>query len=363
MKNFLLFSKVALLVLFFFANANSFAGELDNVYSATVPVNSHDQASREKAIEQAFQRVISRVTMTLPDASSLSENNSPYSLALTSLNAEQFVASYSYATEKGDGENALSLKVQFDGHSLSRSLLSSNIPMVGESRPSLLVLATVSSNDGSNIISEHWGKNYLLAFNDAASRYGVPVTFPTMDLADMQVLTPEVILQSNAGKDDLMPLVSRYHPQGLLVGKVNILSSGEWYADWSLSFGESEYHWSLSAANQVKMSGQIMQKVAQTYRSLFAIKNKNEQVLVLEVVDIERLGQYANMLHYLKKLDMVSAVDTESLNNNSVDMRVSVIGDPQGLIDVLNINKKFQPVDSDVTGTAPTVVYQWRENV
>lgn len=375
--------------------------QAEYLYTVSVPVKNHQQALLKPAIDNAFQKVVNRVTMTVPltGASSNFFNDVQARsqqidfIKFAHLDAQQFVASYSYQQEASspnslsdlninqmqndlsEEKSGLVLKVQFDGHSLNQALISQNIPIVGENRPSVLMLVNVSDiNDAAssadsssganslNMVSEHWGLEHLQTFADAASVYGIPLVFPTMDLADMQVLTPDIVWQSNNNIESLRPLLKRYNPHAILVGRVNVLSNGEWFADWQLSFGEAQYQWSFSAANSQEMAEQLMQKLSVVYKSLFAISDESEQVISLEIIDVADLSEFANVIHYLRSLDIVSSATTEYIDASEVKLNVSVMGDPQGLIDVLNLNGKLQQVDSDFSGELPTIVYQWREN-
>lgn len=343
-----------------FINSYAFASESESLYSVVLPIKGHQQSLRDQAIDNAFEQVVGRITMS-GDIGDQAGTQPDY-VELAKLEANQFVTSYSYQEQKTSQDRGLYLKVQFDGPSLNQALLSNNIPIVGENRPSMFMLLAVHDaySQENNIMSEHWKEDTMQVFKDVANQYGLNFVFPAMDLTDMQAIDYETIWEGDA--DELRPMVDRYSSKVILLGKANILSNGEWYANWQLSFGETEYHWALSAANEQEMAKLLMQKIAGVYKLLFAIQDKNQQVLTLELINIADLSEFANVMHYLRKLDMISSVIPESISTEQVKLNVSVMGDPQGLIDILNLNNRLVQVDSDVTGEVPMIVYQWREH-
>lgn len=341
-------------------NSYAFASGSESLYSVVLPIESHQEPLRDQAIENAFQQVIGRITMT-GDAGDQVGTQPDY-VELAKLEANQFVTSYSYQEQKASQDKSLYLKVQFDGPSINQALLLNNIPIVGENRPSMFMLLAIhdAQSQESNIMSEHWKEDTMQVFMDVANQYGLNFIFPAMDLTDMQTINYETVWEGDA--DELRSMVDRYSSKVILLGKANILSNGEWYANWQVSFGEAEYHWSLSTANEQEMAKLLMQNIAGVYKLLFAIQDKNQQVLTLEIVNIADLAEFANLMRYLRKLDMISSVTPESISTEQVKLNISVMGDPQGLIDILNLNNQLVQVDSDVTGEVPMIMYQWREH-
>ena len=213
---------VPFLVLVFFnaAPAVAIGAEAENLYEAEVLVTGQGSEERVEPLKSALAEVVVKVT---------GERNAvdDPQLAPMFARADEFVEQYLYQPlpeETLDGlEDSLAplfthvMQVRFDPKAINRTLREAGLPVWSRVRPLTLAWVAVQEEGRKRYIigvdtSSEWRK----PITDSATRRGIPLLLPALDLEDQQNVSFADVwadFQTN-----LFDASRRYQADALLVG-------------------------------------------------------------------------------------------------------------------------------------------------
>ena len=264
-------------------------------------------------------------------------------------NAAVFVQSYTYVTREDNGQQALFLQIKFDPQSIER-LMGQTIAQV-DKQSAVLIWLAIRSN-GNTIVTEESG-DFTAALKAASTEANLNILLPSMDLQDVNKLTAEDICAQNI---DLAKAASeRYGTQTIAVGCITKTSAEGWDSQWSLQSKDNRFNWGFSSTNTNDIFADAMHHIAQS------IGNSNgaapPKVIVLRVTGISDLGQYAEVVKYLRQISPSSNVALISINANEVKLSVTGQQGQQALLVALNAQNKLTADSARLEGV--DLNYHW----
>ena len=141
----------------------------------------------------------------------------------------------------------------------------------------------------------------------AARQRGVPIVFPLMDLEDQSRARFTDIW---GGFFDNVLLASEgYHPQAILIGRLNRSASGGWSSRWQLQVGGRPAAWTDSRNDLALLSQQGIDTAADMLASQFAVSSGGDgssTSVTIEVSGVNSLADYARVNAYLEALTSVA---------------------------------------------------------
>lgn len=302
----------------------------------TIPVSSQTKVDRNEAEIQAFKQLLSVLTMR--DDLKQYQNLSP----------DQFLESYHYEQTSTD----LLLHLRFDQTGLIEALQEHGISVVRGNRPSLLVLVAIQEAKDGWVVGEPTDSVYRQGLQEQARHKGLTLFFPLMDLDDVSTLSFSSVW--NAPPERLWTTVQRYHPQGVLVGKVNVMNDAALHSSWTLDLRNQRYDWDIVAPNPAEMITMLMANLCNVYQDVFALHTEQEQQSIrLHVEGVQDLATLNAVITALKEVEGVSDAKIYSVSSHFATFDVTVLGNRQALVDALALNAHFKPMDDNQR-------YEWR---
>lgn len=314
------------------------AAEVTGLFEAEVAVNSQLQQERQAAIDSGLVSVLVKVT-----------GNSEIALSpgVPELlkRSPQLVQQYRYQVEQlpnPDGTQPLEqmwLWLRYDEAAIVQALQELGIPTWARTRPGTLVWLAV----------ERGGRRYLVDEQDAqlrsalkreASRRGVPLVLPLMDLEDQSNIKVSDVWGNF--QDNIAAASGRYAADAILVGRLRALDSKgtRWDARWSYSQGGLVYNWGQSGALQAVIANGI-DGVADTLASKFVLNSNVQQgeVQVL-VTGVRTVEDYARSDAFLRNFDPVTEVQATQVWPDKVLFTVMLHGDRNLLKQLIHLSDK-----------------------
>ncbi len=132
----------------------------------------------------------------------------------------------------------------------------------GSTRPLVLVwLATINKENKVDILAVETSNEMLERFKRQGQRYGLPLIFPVMDVADLDKVSAENI--TSVSLPELKEASKRYQPDVLLIGTVEY-ENDAYQARWSLVMKEKSWDWTTTGASQDQVIAEALDHVSQT---------------------------------------------------------------------------------------------------
>ena len=342
---------ITIITLILFCSSAAFADSDKALYQTKVPVSSQSVEERNTAVQQAFQQVLIRVS-----GNSQILNNPKIKIPSSDVNAlvQEFGYSKSAVAANGSG---FEMMVQFDPEGINQLLQKADVAIWGAERPMLLVWAEWEVPNQPAEIIDSGSSNHIQTFlKNAAVQRGLPIIFPMMDIDDLNqvsvndIATMAVPVLQNAAK--------RYNSNGLLILRAFQLVNAS-HVEARLVLGNDQWNWTLlnpSLDENLKaLVTNVSDVLAQRY-STVVTPNVQAQATI-KVVGINRHGDLAQVINYLKRLTPVADVDPTEVTGAEVVLSLSLRGSQNSLIQAISAENKL--ISEPGTDTDKKLIYRW----
>ena len=314
------------------------AARLSNPFQTEVDAEGRDSVSRDVALERALHDVLVRVT------GSTGSVNEPAAQALLKQPG-RFVEQFRFldvpAEAPGEAQQ-LRLWVQFDGVALAREIRRAGLPYWGRERPDVLVWLAVDDRGQRYLVAESAQRAAAEALHQAASRRGLPLTLPLMDLQDQRAVQFTDIWGGFVGSVETAS--QRYRPQIILLGKLErARGRSGWRADWTLLGNDDQQSWTAHA-NELGVSiDQGIAEAAEWLAVRYAVVSAGASVRPLLVEGVQSLEDYARVSKYLASLAPVERAQVVRISGQEVEFDLQLRAAERNLLQVITLGKLLQP--------------------
>jgi hypothetical protein len=300
-----------------------------DLYEATVSTDR----GQTTAFQDAMREVIVRVT---------GERDGDSAPALADLisGAQRYVQKY---RNLPGGK----VTIGFDGVKVESVIAAAGRPVWGRERPVTLVWLAIDDSGGRrHIVAADDNNDVKAAIDAAADSRGLPLLWPRFDTADGARVAAADVWSGSMQR--VVDAGTRYRADAVLVGK---LSSG--VAEWTV----------LAAGETREVRGDVADGVhalADRLAQLLAASSEEPlRSASLDIVGVDSLAAYADLVATLEASSLVRSVAVKELAGERVVLAVSVRGAPDRLRRALAAQRKFQPLDES-TADPSTVLLRYR---
>jgi len=296
----------------------AFAGDVENLYSANVPVSDRSEKELERAVGLALKAVLVKITGDAAGAGN----------AATVLvdGAMSFLEQYSYL--ESTEQNALHLSAKFDQSILNAELTTLEIPIWGKERPDTFLglllddvgLRWFSMEDGVIEIQD--------LFSKKAGERGLPLIFPEPE--ESTTLPLALLSDGQLGFTDALiyqELAEQYATPSVVLVSLKRVGTEIWESSWSLHLGSEKYSWKSEGDLIDLLISEVVDSVSDKISSTLLDPSvvQEPQEIDIEVVGLNRSTDFLKVLNYLAGLDSVNAVSVTSLRQQKVMLTVSTL--------------------------------------
>lgn len=318
--------------------------QMDRLYEAETEVAGQDAKERRRAFKRMFGEVITRISGTTQSA-----------MFPTIIDAmkrpERFVQQYRYFQKKtkdvlGQKEVDASISMlwaRFDRKAIITLLQKSELPVWQDTRPAILVWLALDFE----------GQRYLLGNDDIspmreyldlqATRRGVPLLFPLMDLEDQQQISFTDIWGGFSGA--IHEASRRYATEAVMVGRILQDRNGRWAARWKLYDIQGELQWETEGDQAQESLGAGVDALADRLGGLYAVY-EGEQLhtqVTLNVSEVRSLQAYARVQKYLHSISVISKKQLIQLEEDRLRFKLDIQGKLSDLTQVFALKNILAP--------------------
>ena len=331
-----------IIILFFLAlgafSGLSRAAIVEGLYEAEVPVADQGANERLRAMSIALAQVIAKVSgnaeapqlpamqQVLKSPSELVQQFRYRRMPATPATAQS--AAPSQPVPPADRELAW---FRFDEHAVNRVLRGNGLPVWGRTRPATLAWIAVEQDGARFLLGGDNNEDLRQTLLQDAKRSGLALLFPLLDLEDQHNLNFADVW--GGFQSAITDASERYQPDAILVGRLNLSSTDQWEARWSLYEKGQSQDWTGQYAqmNDVLQAGVTgaVGLLAKRYAPVFA--EDEPGVFKLDVDGVNSLKDVAHLSNYLKSLEQVKDVFLTRVDPGSASFRLDIRGSSQGL--------------------------------
>lgn len=327
-----------------------FAVKVNNLYQATVPVPTQAPEERVEAMKQGLRDVILKLTA---DPVVLSKNPD---IKLALKRADYFVHDYSYAAPSTNSP-ILMLKINFEPRDIDWVLKKAGVGYWGKNRPLIMVwIAVIRPLQGTEIVGDDNNSSWLRDMKDEATKLGLPIVFPLMDMADISQLSPEDV--TTVDMPALRQVGKRYAPDGYLIGTI-LVKEDTFESRWVLEFEDKKWDSTIVDKNIDEVTGKILLQVTQTLAKQLdgVINPKNPIWLKLQIAKVADQDNLNALVQYLRELNVVKQVQLAQINGDTIKLSVLVTTNLDTFNDKVLRDRHFILRSQDTSNSI--LIYDW----
>jgi hypothetical protein len=248
---------------------------------------------------------------------------------------------------------ALRLWMRFDPDAVRITLQQAALPVWGSARPTTLIWLAVEDGMQRSIVGEDEQSPLERALVKVASRRGIPVLLPLMDLEDERRLSFGDLWGGFAAP--VRAASARYDTHAVLVGRIRHGSGGEWLARWTLYVGNRTARWRSGADTEAQLLGFGVNGLADRLAAQFAVPagDTARSLVRIEVNGVRSLKAYARVRAYLRRLNPVLHVQTLAVRTAQADFRLEIRGDVGVLEQAIGLGRTLASTGAGASPASP----------
>ena len=249
-------------------------------------------------------------------------------------------------------DEAGGMQVEFDPVLLRDALAKADVPVLGRSRPGILVWAVQSTTLGDDFLLA--GGEVGQALRDAASYRGVALMQPLSDLQDRASVAESDVLKADQAV--LSEASKRYPAEGVLALQVS-QQDELWALQWSFWLNDRELTGKAQSATPRDAADELMQVLAKAVFSEYAVTSVPSDQLTgwrLHIRDVEGLEQFSRLQRMLQQMGTQATPQLVSMRGDEVIFTFDFPGDESQLQRMLMLDQRLIPVEPPVEPNTPS---------
>jgi len=358
-----------LILVLLFISSYCAAEEVDDLYSALVPITDQGSSAREQGVLDALQNVLIKLTGNSETFQStrLAPFISDANGYVDALSFEDLPLSLSATETQPDSKN-FGLRVKFSRSAIDLLIRQAQLPVLPSNRPTFLVwIVRDDPIVGRGFIREDlvldrsanfMDADFLARFDRAMQSRGIPYILPTFDLEDQLALPVEHAWNLKA--DALVSASLRYQVDGWIALRFYRTSTGEVRGSWLYQAGgRRQLNDFRSEGDERFLATTVDNLLDRLTRSYSYIPRSDTNELLLEIYNVDSYNSYQSVLKQLKKLEVIDSVDLFSVRGNQIILSVGAEGGQELLSNALVRSGRFRDRNIDIAIENQQLTFDW----
>lgn len=252
------------------------------------------------------------------------------------------------------------MNVIFAREPIDRLLANAAIPVWDSNRPSVLIWVVLQYDNGERRMLSADSQPEIIDYIQQFARLrGVPILFPVLDFEDRQTLSLEQLwaLDSPA----IERASGRYGADSILAGRLHLSGNGDLVGLWQFSFRDQVLNFDSFDTDLKNYVFEPLDLVTTRLAEHFAIirPDSSEEKVRMLITGVRNLGAYTELLTMLQGLSIVNGVVTSSLEGESLELELSLLGSRQQLYELIALDRALLPVNERPAETDSILSYRW----
>jgi hypothetical protein len=324
--------KTLLIILSVFLSLNVEAIEVKDLYRYEILVNDKTRTSRLAASKDALGKVLLKVSGQKIDLTSSAIRK-----------AKRNIPSYMLKYEYFDGDNEQQfLIVQFEASKVNKLLELEGLPIWGNRRPLVALWLATEDDYRRELVTQDSYPQLEQLLTDKASRRGLPIVIPLLDLEDRQLVSVTDVWANFS--DPIILASQKYNSERIVTARLyQNIENKLWKLDWRFS-DETQFTLNELVGDKQQIVGQMIDDVSDKLATQYAVESLKFNESGLFDITITGLNDFSNVELAKRKLLSFSVVETVLLKvvkENKFHMQLRLSGNSSDLANALKLDKSF----------------------
>lgn len=294
-----------------------------------------------------------------PAEDGLAEPDQPASDAPATADAEADAAAEETAPQASEREQRY-INVDFAENLINQLLVAADIPIWDNNRPSVLVWMVLQDRGGErNMLTADSNPEIIALMQEFAQRRGLPIIFPLLDFEDRRALSEDQVWALET--DAIRQASARYGADSMLAGRVYFTASGELVGLWQFIFQEEAEMFDGVDTDLQRYLFAPLDRITSQLAGYFAITPEASlrEKVQIRVDGVDDLQAYSALLNYVSSLGLVESVATTGLEGERIELTLGLIGNAAQLNELIALDRDLLPVGSALDAGNGLLHYRW----
>lgn len=325
-----------------FASFCSYSAKNVDIYTIEALVVNQSNAVRSKAAARALATVFVRLagSKTVLEAPAVRTAISKASIYVSEFGYQQTDRMITIAGAK---QPANRLLMRFAQAPLEKILKNNQLPIWLSNRPDILVWGALNSGKKSYMKAN---STMAKALKRSASKRGLPITSPVLDLKDRSSLSVSRLWALD--EKSIGAASSRYNTDAILAGRFS-KDSRQWSGNMLLLHRGKTNYFSATGISQNAVAGSVIDQVTDHLANIYAVApnlSGNSRFVMLQINNVADFNYYASVVAYLESLPLVESLEIEKVHDGQLLVKASLNSSIDRLMNTINLDKKLKPVEN-----------------
>lgn len=330
-------------LIFVFAASFIHAAEVTDLYQAQLPVASQSEQDRLRLAPDLLKQVIIKV---VGDRQAVQQAD----ISALTTDAKRYIDQYSYQQitlrDSDTTSQQLALTIDFNEQGVNNALQQIGLPVWDKRRPETLFWIAADYEGQQRISAEGDDDLILATVEQIAKQRGIPLLLPLMDLQDQTQLTFNDVISGNSTA--IQKASERYGASVIVTAN---LSGNADIAEvrWQAMLGDNTERWSSQGALQTAIEdgiNELADRLGRQFNMFYGTGGALSE-LTIQVSGVHDYAGYSRLIAYLESLQAVSDVKVGSLGGETLDLVLSIQGQPEKFQQLLSVGRVVQAEGQD----------------
>jgi len=262
-----------------------------------------------------------------------------------------------------DGDNAQQfLVVQFEANKINKLLESDELPIWGNRRPLVVLWLATEDELRRELVTQDSYPQLEQLLTDKASRRGLPIVIPLLDLEDRQLVSVTDVWANFSS-----PIVSaskRYNSERIVTARLyQGIENNLWKLDWRFS-DEVKFTINELVGDKQQIVGQMIDDVADKLAIQYAVESLSFNDSGIYNITLSGLNDFSSVelaKRQLLSFSVVESVLLKVVKDNKFHMQLRLTGSDRDLAKALELDKSFVRLFDPLASVKenPKNAYRW----
>ena len=301
-----------------------------------LPVRDFYEVNIPKSVAKDAQLFQSGLNEVLSRMTGLNDFTYYPGLQTALLEADHYVQRY--RIEQGN------MLIQYDPERLFELLEGTGVSYLGENRPITMMWIATENRDGRRQIINAANLEIVTLVDALNKEHGLAFNLPLMDLEDVTSVSVTDIHPNFA--DRLTTASARYGADVWIGVKLGQQDDESWVAEWMMytpsQLRKMEFR-GLNPADMIKAGAHLSARaIVEDYG---VASRQTKQAVHIQIDGIRSIKEYAQVMHYIKGLDVVSDAIVERTLPNQLMLNIDAMGGHNAFTQAIRIDDQLMATD------------------
>jgi len=296
----------------------------NDYYQIQIDVPDQSASSRNQVLNQAFVDVLVKVAGT----QKILQSQPLQQISKTDIKAS--LLSYAYQKQG----TVLQLQCRFNPDVIKQALAQLKQSAWTDNRPHVLAWLYL---DPQGIISE-LTPDAQQALMQQASKRGLELLLPLLDIEDMQAISPAQV--QKADHTALLTASKRYRPNVIVNADIH-KAGAQFQGSWHIYIGSENITWQKTYPSLKKLLTDSINIISDTLFNRYkgsshqSSPQSQQSPVKLRVYGVKDLNDYAQLQNFLTSQDEIGQINIEQASADKLYLELNVSGGKTGLMQIL----------------------------